>query len=315
MRRLVPDGPARVDTHGTARARPGLYRMLQGTGWWLHPDGRLLVVPRPGLARDDLFPLPGMHRPEGPGVRFVAARNSPDGSARASMAGGIAPADGAMRLTAEYHIQTPVHDERVTLTQLLRTEEPGAGTGFGRVGGIPLPAVYRVELTGVTDGVAFRSVVAELALLPPTSSELLEVTLFGEDIGVIGDISWLAATADSGHEDIGRYTLDLTGGRLRAELSAPHAGVSTVSWTAPTPVPSGLHLDWVPPPLPVSARRAMMALHFTGTLVTGEVRASGLRDDRVVDYRAEVQGTLVADEPEDPYEAFERAWQSPDLNG
>jgi hypothetical protein len=288
--------------------------MLRGTGWWLHPDGRLLVVPRPGLARDDLFPLPGLHRPDGPGVRFVAARDSPDGSARATMAGRIALVDGALLLTTEYTIGTQVHDERVTLRQPLRDERAGTDSGFGRVGGIALPAVYRVELTGVTDGVSFHAIPAELALLPPTGSDLLEVTLFGGDIGVVGDISWLAATSDGGSGDVERYTLDLTGGRLRAELSAPQ-GASTVSWTAPTPVPSGLQLSWVPPPLPVSARRAMLALHFTGAHVTGEVRASGLRDDRVVDYRTEVRGTLVADGPDDPYEAFERSWQPPDLGG
>jgi len=53
---LVDDSLAEFRVLAGHCGTASLGRMLQLAHWWLNPDGRLLVIPEPGLTRRDLFP-------------------------------------------------------------------------------------------------------------------------------------------------------------------------------------------------------------------------------------------------------------------
>ncbi|MFJ8690538.1 hypothetical protein [Micromonospora wenchangensis] len=310
MRLLIPQGPPQLAGDGD---RPGLRRMLLGTRWCLHSDGRLLVVPLPGLARDDLFPLPGRHRRAGGGTEFQAAMVSSDGSARAGLSGRFDPDGAGLLLTASYIIRTRTHDERTSISQPVRPAGPDESPAFAPVGGLDLPAAHAVTLAGATGGETFGPLPAELNLLPATGPEPVEVGLAGLVPGAVGDLTWIASTPGLTQSDTGRLRMTLSGGDLRCELSAP-AGAPAVTWIAPMAGPPGLRLGWEPPPLPVAARWALLELRFAAGRVTGEISANGAWGDHVVEYRAELRGERTA-RPDDPAVLFERAWRTPRFAG
>ncbi|MEU3983163.1 CHAT domain-containing protein [Streptomyces sp. NPDC026672] len=294
---LAAGGPADLRVLAGYRRTAGLARMLDGTRWWLHPDGRLLVVPAPGLARDDLFPLPGRHRPDPDGIRIHASHRHPDGpTARITgLIRGGHDGRGPWELDARYTVTAAGGSADVAVRQPL---VPAAGrpTGHGgRTGRPPLPSVYRVTLTGRAADVRFGPMEGELTVLPPAAGAPwpLEVLLATDDGVSPGSLLWLASAYGLSRDDNGGLTMTLDDDGLRCAISAPD-GTLGVSWGARLPVP---------------ATAADLRLSWTDGRVEGGIHAAAVLFGERITYSARLEGAQAVHDAPGPGD-FERCWQA-----
>ncbi|GAA1777520.1 hypothetical protein GCM10009681_55900 [Luedemannella helvata] len=300
MRRLGGTGPVQVTVRQGRRDPGQVARIFGGTQWWLHPDGRLLVVPLPGLARDDLFPLPGEYWAEGVGLSFAAMGRVP--SVAVGISGQLVPdADGwALAMTYETRANTPAGASVVEVAQRL-TELSGL-EGRGETG---LPTTYRALLRGTVGGVSFADVPAEIDLLPAAGADPVEINIAGGEENRVGDLTWLASSEVAAPGG-GRYAIAYTGQELTAQLDAP-AGSMTITWTAEPKPPPGR--DWLTVPMPVAAVAARLRLRFDGSGVHGTVTGAGPLMGTQVTYSATVDGHRVDNRLPDADRAFDRLWR------
>jgi hypothetical protein len=292
---LAAGGPAELRVLAGYRRTAGLARMLDGTRWWLHPDGRLLVVPAPGLARDDLFPLPGSHEPDADGIRIVAAHQPPEGPA-ARVTGRIRGGYDGRRpreLDARYTVTADGGSADVAVRQpLVPAADRPAARGSDATGP-PLPSVYGLTLTGHAAGRPFGPLEGELTVLPPAAGAPwpLEVLIATDDAVSPGSLLWLASAYGLSRTETGGLTMRLDRDGLRCRVTAPD-GALGVSWGARLPVP---------------ATAAVLRLRWTEGRVEGRIRAHGVLFGERITYSARLSGAPAVHAAPSPAD-FERWW-------
>lgn len=73
---LVPAGPAGIEVYEGLSRTAVLEQIIRVSRWWLHPDGRFLLVAEPGTARADLYPVPGVWTRDSGGTIALQAKSS-----------------------------------------------------------------------------------------------------------------------------------------------------------------------------------------------------------------------------------------------
>jgi len=306
VRRLAGALPAAVTVGRGPRDPRQVARLFEGMQWWLHADGRLLVVPAPGLARDDLFPLPGEYWGEGLGLSFVASRRVP--TVAVGMSGQLRPGAGGWSLAMTYQTRTATGTTLVDVAQSLR--EPTGLDYSGGDGAVGLPAVYRGRLSGTAGAAAFAGLPVEIRVLPSAGADPVAVVISeppsaaGFGAGQAGDLMWLA-TSELAAAEGARYSVVYTGAEVAARLDAA-AGSMTVTWAAESAPPVGR--AWSAIALPVSAVTAELRLRLGASRVRGEVRGTGLLMGSPIGYAAAVDGERVDDQRPNPDQAFDLWW-------
>ena len=291
---------------GTGRLG-GLRRLVLGTRWWLHRDGRLLMVPAPGTARDDVFPMPGRWWEDG-GATLLSAGSANDSGGRVDVTAQLtAGPDGGIGLRMEEAVRSASGLRRTVLLARLVAVVPGtAGTLDQVVGGVHVPAVYRVSVRGTSGGQDFGPLPGELTVLPAVDGwpDPVEITLATDlgDLPVLGDLAWFVSADGLTRWDTGRYRLTLAEGVLRCAVDGED-DVAAVTWSAPTSsrVPLGA--------LPVTASTARLELRFDGDTVRGELESTGWSIGGDVTYRAQIQGHVAARGVPDAVGSFDGVWQ------
>ncbi|WP_432836665.1 hypothetical protein [Dactylosporangium sp. CA-092794] len=280
--RAEPALTVRAGTRHTER----LAARLREARWHFAPDGRLDVT-------GPSFAYAGRYRAADPQTLMFSVISD----SGATMAGRLAadPAGGTWSAELTYHASGDTGDHTVDVRHRLGPPPPGAGAGQ-EIGGIRVPAAYRVALTGHTGGAAFGPIELDLSVarLPaPDPRFALDLTIGGEDLFRIGELTWIASAIGGDAGDGGRYSVTAAGGELVARADAP-AGTLAVTFTTRNPAPPGLSAFPVLGATPVYATTAVIRLRFAGSRVTGEATATGLLPlGGTTRYEATLSGTAT----------------------
>ncbi|UZJ33462.1 CHAT domain-containing protein [Streptomyces endophytica] len=295
---LVADSLAELRVVAGHCGTASLGRMLQLTHWWLHPDGRLLVIPEPGLARRDLFPLRGRHAPCPGGVRLRAEYRHRDGP-YAGITGEVLlnpDGTGARELDAQYRVTAASGTIEVALRQrLVPATHQTSGRRFSdATDSLNLPALYRVWMAGQAAGHSFGPVEGEVVTLPAVADAPwpVELLISTNDLASLGALSWIVSAPGLSRTDTGELRMFLQNGLLHCQSTAPE-GAPSICWNAPMPIP---------------ATNAEALLRCTGATVHGRIAATGRLFGHEAAYEARVEGEAIASGPPDPAD-FERWWR------
>ena len=178
-----------------------LVRMFFGGQWQFQPNGKFLFIPSPTAnVNAELFPISGTYYQCDDHLEFNGQRQSASGH--------IVSVDGCLvkmgdRWVAEFLYAIASHQQQVvSISQpLSATSRSDAAT----IGGCPVPATFRIQLSGQVDGQAFQELPGTLKLHPhhhPQDPNPCVVRLATDRLSEIGRFLWQSfegTDTDAGH--------------------------------------------------------------------------------------------------------------------
>jgi hypothetical protein len=268
------------------RGEETLRRTFKNARWVFQPDGKFTFEPTQATnLRQDLFPIFGTYLKVGRVFEIQGKRQSPSGTSTSI--------DGIIRIkSTEFIVDVIIIYSGIGFPKIARilqtlSETPLADKPKVEVKGVLIPSIFRISLTGKTDGQFFGPLYGYLKLLPryPEDPNPFLVSL-GTDLIDVGSINW-----DS------YLLLQLGEGKLNAKVEV-EADQIKVNVESEEKMRVGLgwftlSQDKFFPDLPsgVTVKSGILAFTTHNTQIVGEIYATGVSDvNQISEYEVQFIG-------------------------